>query len=108
MAYPGIAQETAVLRALYYLGFAIGVGFSVPMGWFANRCLVGSGCVYETASKMACRIRLRSWDYWRIERSESGHSSGVVSNSVDAISWIRLAHRRRICLVSITSIGAGT
>ena len=33
MAYPGIAQETAVLRALYYLGFAIGgVGFSVPMG----------------------------------------------------------------------------
>jgi hypothetical protein len=33
MAYPGIAQETAVLRALYYIGFAIGgVGFSVPMG----------------------------------------------------------------------------
>jgi hypothetical protein len=33
MAYPGIAQETAVLRALYYLGFATGgVGFSVPMG----------------------------------------------------------------------------
>jgi len=33
MAYPGIAQEVGVLRALYYLGFAIGgVGFSVPMG----------------------------------------------------------------------------
>ena len=33
MAYPGIAQEAAVLRALYYLGFAMGgVGFSVPMG----------------------------------------------------------------------------
>jgi hypothetical protein len=33
MAYPGIAQETAVLRTLYYLGFATGgVGFSVPMG----------------------------------------------------------------------------
>ena len=32
MAYPGIAQETAVLGALYYLGFAIGgVGFSVPI-----------------------------------------------------------------------------
>ena len=53
---------------------------------FANRWLVGSGSVYETASKMACRIRLRSWDYWRIERSESGYSSGVVSNSVDSIS----------------------
>jgi hypothetical protein len=33
MAYPGIAQDTPVLRALYYLVFAIGgVGFSVPMG----------------------------------------------------------------------------
>jgi hypothetical protein len=33
MAYPGIAQEPAVLRALYYIVFAIGgAGFSVPMG----------------------------------------------------------------------------
>lgn len=33
MAYPGIAQEPAVLRALYYLQFAFGgPGFSVPMG----------------------------------------------------------------------------
>ena len=33
MAYPGIAQDTGVLRALYYLSFAFGgVGFSVPMG----------------------------------------------------------------------------
>jgi hypothetical protein len=33
MAYPGIAQETGVLRALYYVVFSIGgVGFSVPMG----------------------------------------------------------------------------
>ena len=33
MAYPGIAQETTVVRALYYMVFAIGgVGFSVPMG----------------------------------------------------------------------------
>src|SRR6266404_7097060 len=33
MAYPGIAQEPAVLRALYYLVFAFGgVGFSVPLG----------------------------------------------------------------------------
>ena len=33
MAYPGIAQDAAVLRALYYLTFALGgVGFSVPMG----------------------------------------------------------------------------
>jgi hypothetical protein len=33
MAYPGIAQDPAVLRALYYLTFALGgVGFSVPIG----------------------------------------------------------------------------
>jgi hypothetical protein len=33
MAYPGIAQDSAVLRALYYLTFAVGgVGFSVPFG----------------------------------------------------------------------------
>src|SRR6266513_1882175 len=33
MAYPGIAQDLAVLRALSYLTFALGgVGFSVPMG----------------------------------------------------------------------------
>jgi hypothetical protein len=33
MAYPGIAQDPGVLRALYYLVFSIGgVGISVPMG----------------------------------------------------------------------------
>jgi hypothetical protein len=33
MAYPGIAQDAAVLRALYYLQFAFGgPGFSVPLG----------------------------------------------------------------------------
>lgn len=33
MAYPGIADESAVVRGLYYVVFAIGgVGFSVPMG----------------------------------------------------------------------------
>jgi hypothetical protein len=33
MAYPGIAREAAVLRALYYVVFSVGgVGFSVLMG----------------------------------------------------------------------------
>ena len=33
MAYPGIADESGVVRALYYIVFAVGgVGFSVPMG----------------------------------------------------------------------------
>jgi hypothetical protein len=33
MAYPGIAQDGVVIRALYYITFAIGgVGYSVPLG----------------------------------------------------------------------------
>src|SRR6266550_9557183 len=41
MAYPGIAHDAAVLRALYYLTFALGgVGFSVQMG-----LLLASICV---------------------------------------------------------------
>jgi len=33
IAYPGVAQDTGVLRALYYIGFAVGgVGYSVPLG----------------------------------------------------------------------------
>src|SRR4030095_12439521 len=61
MAYPGIAQETAVLLTLYYLGFATGgVGFSVPMGLLIAG--VDSGCDDETASEMACRIWFRTWD----------------------------------------------
>jgi hypothetical protein len=33
MAYPGVARDTTVLRALYYLAFSFGgVGFSVPVG----------------------------------------------------------------------------
>jgi hypothetical protein len=33
MAYPGVARDTTVLRALYYLTFSFGgVGFSVPLG----------------------------------------------------------------------------
>jgi hypothetical protein len=33
MSYPGIAQDVGVVRALYYLVFAVGgVGFSIPLG----------------------------------------------------------------------------
>jgi len=44
MAYPGIAQDRAALRALYYLMFAIGgVGFSVPMGLLMAGVSVSAG-----------------------------------------------------------------
>jgi hypothetical protein len=48
MAYPGIAQESGVLRALYYMVFSIGgVGFSVPMG-----LLIAGLCVPAAIMKL--------------------------------------------------------
>jgi hypothetical protein len=44
MAYPGIAQDAPVLRALYYLTFAVGgVGYSVPLGLLMAGVSVPSG-----------------------------------------------------------------
>src|SRR5882724_8666179 len=44
MAYPGIAQNGAVLRALYYLSFATGgVGFSAPLGLLMAGISVSAG-----------------------------------------------------------------
>ncbi len=44
MAYPGMAANTPVIRALYYMGFAIGgVGFSVPLGLFFAGVSITSG-----------------------------------------------------------------
>lgn len=48
MAYPGVAQDAAVLRALYYLTFAFGgVGFSVPFG-----LLIAGICIPATFFKL--------------------------------------------------------
>jgi len=44
MAYPGNAQDAAVIRTLYYLTFAVGgVGYSVPMGLLIAGVSVPSG-----------------------------------------------------------------
>jgi|SRR5215467_11683448 len=44
MAYPGIAQDASVIRALYYVTFAVGgVGYSVPMGLLIAGVSVPSG-----------------------------------------------------------------
>jgi hypothetical protein len=44
MAYPGIAQDASVIRALYYLTFAVGgVGYSVPLGLLIAGISVPSG-----------------------------------------------------------------
>ncbi len=44
MAYPGVAQDGAVIRAMYYMVFAIGgVGYSVPLGLLIAGIAVPSG-----------------------------------------------------------------
>lgn len=44
MSYPDMAQDTSVIRSLYYLVFAIGgVGFSVPLGIFIAGVSVTAG-----------------------------------------------------------------
>jgi hypothetical protein len=43
-AYPGVAQDAAVNRALYYLTFAVGgVGYSVPLGLLIAGISVSAG-----------------------------------------------------------------
>ena len=44
MAYPGIAQDVPVIRALYYVDFAIGgFGYSVPMGLLIAGIAISAG-----------------------------------------------------------------
>jgi hypothetical protein len=44
MVFPGVAADEGVLRALYYMGFALGgVGYSVPMGLLIAGIAVPSG-----------------------------------------------------------------
>jgi hypothetical protein len=44
MAYPGMAQDTSVIRSLYYMVFAIGgVGYSVPLGIFFAGVSISAG-----------------------------------------------------------------
>ena len=44
MAFPGIAQNADVIRALYYVAFALGgVGFSIPLGIFFLGVSVSAG-----------------------------------------------------------------
>jgi hypothetical protein len=51
MAYPGMAEDTTLLRALYYLAFSFGgVGFSVPLG-----LLIAGICIPAAVMKLLPR-----------------------------------------------------
>src|SRR5215467_6497356 len=79
MAYPGVAQETGVLRALYYMVFSIGAVDD-----------------YEADAQMADRVRADAWRDRRVERAKPGDSESALSYSADAIPQFHLADTGRI------------
>jgi hypothetical protein len=83
MAYPGIAQDQAVLRALYYLAFAFGgVGFSVPLG-----VLIAGICVPAAFMKLLPR--------WLIV-------FGLVLAVMGESSWLTLVMPNALPLIPLT------
>jgi len=83
MAYPGIADESAVVRALYYMVFVIGgVGFSVPMG-----LLLAGISIPSLAMKLLPR--------WLIV-------SGVILAAVGELSFFSLVLPGAVFLIPLT------
>ena len=71
MAYPDMAQDSSVIRALYYVVYAVGgVGYSVPLGIFFAGVSVSSGFA---------KI-LPKWMVW----------FGIVLALCGALSWVSL------------------
>jgi hypothetical protein len=87
MAYPGVAQDTGVLRALYYLMFAFGgVGFSVPMG-----LLIAGLCIPA--------LFLRLLPRWLI-------AFGLVIAVLGELSWLDLMTPKALPLIPLTRFPA--
>ena len=87
IAYPGIAQDTGVLRALYYLMFALGgVGFSVPMG-----LLIAGICIPAAFLRLLPR--------WLIV-------FGLVIAVVGELSWLDLITPKALPLIPLTRFPA--
>jgi hypothetical protein len=83
MAYPGIAQDAAVLRALYYLSYAFGgVGYSVPLG-----LLIAGVSVSAAFMKLLPK--------WIV-------ILGLVLAVVGELSWLNLIFPRALFLVPLT------
>lgn len=83
IAYPGIAQDTAVLRTLYYMVFAIGgVGYSVPLG------LLIAGVSIPAAF-------MRLLPRWLV-------ILGIGLGVVGELSWLSLVMPRMLPLIPLT------
>ena len=87
MAYPGVAQDAAVLRALYYLSFAFGgVGFSVPMG-----LLIAGICIPAVFLKLLPK--------WLIV-------FGLVIAVMGELSWLDLITSKALPFIPLTRFPA--
>jgi hypothetical protein len=83
MAYPGIAQDGAVLRALYYLSYAFGgVGFSVPLGLLIAGISISAGFA-------------RLLPKWIV-------IIGIVLGVVGELSWLNLVFPKALFLIPLT------
>ena len=83
MAYPGIAQDSAILRALYYLTFALGgVGFSVPLG-----LLIAGVSVTAGFTKLLPK--------WIV-------AFGLILALVGELSWLDLLTPKALALIPLT------
>ena len=83
IAYPGIAQDVPLLRALYYLVFAIGgVGYSVPLGLLFAGISVPSGF-------------MRLLPKWMV-------ISGVLLAICGELSWLSLVFPKLLYLIPLT------
>jgi len=83
MAYPGIAQDAGVLRALYYLSYAFGgPGFSVPFGLLAAGVSVSAGF-----AKLLPR--------WVV-------ALGIVLALAGELSWLNLVLPQALPLIPLT------
>jgi hypothetical protein len=83
MAYPGIAQDAAVVRALYYLSYAFGgPGFSVPFGLLIAGIAVPAGLM-----KLLPR--------WLV-------ASGLVLAVIGELSWLNLIAPQALFLIPLT------
>jgi hypothetical protein len=83
MAYPGVAQDAAVLRALYYVVYAFGgVGYSAPLG-----------LLIEGVSIPAAVMRLLP--KWLVV-------FGLVLAVVGELSWFNLIFPKALFLIPLT------
>ncbi|WP_063816462.1 hypothetical protein [Pedosphaera parvula] len=83
MAYPGIAHDVAVLRALYYFSFALGgPGFSVPLG-----LLIAGVCVPAAFMRLLPK--------WLV-------IFGLALAVIGELSWLDLITPKALLLIPLT------